>query len=180
VPSGDDEILYLRAIEVRAREIVERAREEGWLSHEADPGDTTPLQRAVNDLAGILLHYHFDGDGCLDKLPRCGLGGAAIIGLGPAAGDPLADYDGLCARLGVEPRPEGWALWHTWDAKHRAHTLVTTRIVTTEGLLMNWSHGISVYPTVADRADIAAVVRGWQGPIILSPDHARELGLGGK
>jgi hypothetical protein len=65
VLSGDDEILYLRAIEVRARRIVECAGEEGWLSDEGDAGDKTPSQRAVNDLAGILLHYHFDGDGCL-------------------------------------------------------------------------------------------------------------------
>jgi hypothetical protein len=70
VLSDDDEIRYLRAVELRAREIVERANDEGWLSYAPDPDDATSLRRAVSQLAGILRHYHFDGDGCLDDL-RC-------------------------------------------------------------------------------------------------------------
>ncbi|MDX6741941.1 hypothetical protein [Actinocorallia sp. A-T 12471] len=173
-----DELDYLRGIELLARELVTRAGEEGRLSHGPEPDDATPLQRTINKIASSVRHYHFEGDGCLEDRPGIGLGGAALITPGSLLG-PAGTYERLCRLLGVAPRAEGWALWHTWDNKQRAHTLVTTRLATTEGLLENWSRGISSYPAAPERAHIAAVVRGWRGPIILSPDHARDLDLGG-
>lgn len=174
-----DESDYQRRVELLARELISRAHDEGWLSDEHDAGDATPLQRAVAEIAKTLRHYHFEGDGCLEERPHIGLGGAALIRPNSQLGDQEDDYAELCARLGVEARAEGWALWHTWDDKQRAHTVVTTCIVTTEELLSNWSRRISVYPARPDRAQVVAVVRGWTGPIIVSPDHARDLGLGG-
>lgn len=56
---------YLRRVEVLAHQIVERAADEAWHRLDAEPPDATPLQRAVNELARVLRHVHFDGDGCL-------------------------------------------------------------------------------------------------------------------
>ncbi|WP_155884523.1 hypothetical protein [Actinomadura flavalba] len=170
-----DEWDYLRGLELLARELVARADDEGWLSYEPGPDDATPLQRTISKIAKSARHYHFEGDGCLDEdRPFISLGGAALIRpeslLGPI-------YEQLCQLLGVAPRSEGWALWYSWDNRQRAHTLVTNRIATTEGLLENWSRGISTNPTAPDPAHITAVVRGWRGPVILSPDHARVLDL---
>jgi hypothetical protein len=104
-----------------------------------------------------------------------------LIGPGLQPGEPAEDYVELCSRFGVEARAEGWALWHTWDGRQRGQqlTLVTTCLRATEGLLSNWSRRISIYPVIPDRAQIVAVVRGWVGPSVLSPDQARDLGLGG-
>lgn len=122
-----DEFDYLRRVEMLARELVERAHDEGWLSYAGDPDDATPLQRMVNELARTLRHYHFEGDGCIDERPAYRIGGAGLI-------RPDSDaYTEMCSRLGVEARAEGWALWHTWDNEQQAHTLVTTCIATTEG-----------------------------------------------
>ncbi|MFD9944877.1 hypothetical protein ACFWYW_39425 [Nonomuraea sp. NPDC059023] len=170
-----DEWDYLRCLELLARELVAQANEEGWLSYEPDPDGATSLQRTINKIARSVRHYHFEGDGCLEDQPTMSLGGAALI----TPELTTNGYNQLCQRLGVAARPEGWALWHTWDNEQRAHTLVTTRLATTHGMLANWSRGISTYPAAPDRAHIAAVVRGWTGPVILSPDHARDLGLGG-
>jgi hypothetical protein len=173
VSSDLDEFDYLRRVEMLARELVERAHDEGWLSYAGDPDDATPLQRMVNELARTLRHYHFEGDGCIDERPACRIGGAGLI-------RPDSDaYTEMCSRLGVEARAEGWALWHTWDNEQQAHTLVTTCIATTEGLLANWARGISVLPSKPDRAQVIAVVRGWTDPVVLFPDHARDVGLGG-
>jgi hypothetical protein len=70
-------------------------------------------------------------------------------------------------------------LWHTWDNEQQAHTLVTTCIATTEGLLANWARGINVLPSKLDRGQVIAVVRAWTDQIVLSPDHAHDVGLGG-
>ncbi|MFV2173497.1 hypothetical protein ACFHW2_25045 [Actinomadura sp. LOL_016] len=121
-----------------------------------------------------MRHYHFEGDGCLDDRPLLPMAGAALI----RPGRP-ADYPDLCARLGVAPRAEGWALWHTWDREQYPHTLVTTCIAGTEGLLMNWTRGIDVRPEVPMRAQMVAVIRDWTGPFVASPEHVRRIGLGG-
>lgn len=80
----------------------------------------------------------------------------------------------------VAARAEDWALWHTWDNRHQPHTLVTTCIATTEGLLENWARGISVLPARPDRSQLVAVVRERASMVVLSPDHARESGLAGQ
>lgn len=167
-----DEHEYLRRLDLLARELIDRADDEGWLSYLPDPESATPLQRTVNEIARSVLHYHFEGDGCVDERPLMRLGGAALI-------RPSDFYADICALLGVETRPEGWALWHTWDTKGRATTLVTTCLTTTEGLLSNWARRIRVNPATPDRAQIAAVVRGWCGPVVYSPDHTDRLGLSG-
>ncbi|MFI7057612.1 hypothetical protein ACWDOR_37095 [Streptosporangium canum] len=169
-----DELDYLRRVELLARDLVERAFGEGMLSCSPDPDDANPLHRAIDELARTLRHYHFDGDGCVDDRPLYRIAGAGLI-------RPDSDsYAELCVRLGVQARAEGWALWHTWDNRHQPHTLVTTCIATTEGLLENWARGISVLPAKPDRSQLVAVVREWAGPVVLSPDHAREIGIAGQ
>ncbi|WP_433361445.1 hypothetical protein ACQPZX_28490 [Actinoplanes sp. CA-142083] len=167
---------YLRQIELLARDVVDAAYEEGWLSYEADPEDAGVVRRAVNELGRMLRHRHFGGDGCLpEERPLLHLGGAALIT--PDLGD---NYRAGCARLGVAEREEGWALWHTWDDRARAHTMVTTAIETTRALLDGWARGEDVHPGQPRRAQVAAVVRGWVGPVTLSPSHATTIGLGGR
>lgn len=168
---------YLRHIELLAVDVVQAALEEGWPVYGPDPTEATPLQRAVNQLACHIRHWHFEGDGCVDDgRPLLHLGGAALIS--PGRTEPEQDgYRAGCARLGVEARAEGWALWYSWDEKARAHTMVTTALGTTQALLDNWSRGRDVHPAQPLRAQIAAVARGWLGPVILSPSHATRVGL---
>jgi hypothetical protein len=175
-PSEQD---YLRQIELLARDVVDAAGGEGWQIYEPDPADATPLQRAINELARTIQHWHFRGDGCVDDAPILHLGGAAVLMPGNTS-EQRDFYRNGCAHLGVEDRDEGWALWHTWDEKARAHTLVTTAIDTTHALLDNWSHGRDVHPAQPPRAQIVAVVRRWVGPMTLSPSHATTIGLGGR
>ncbi|MER7281496.1 hypothetical protein ABT369_44370 [Dactylosporangium sp. NPDC000244] len=53
-------------------------------------------------------------------------------------------------------------------------------LATTQGLLDNWSRGRDLHPVQPHRAQVAAVVRGWTQPIVLSPSHATAIGLGGR
>lgn len=162
---------YLRQIELLARDVVHAAQ---------DPASATALQEAVDDLARTLRHRHFDGDGCVDDgRPVLHLGGAALLTPGTTAGRN-DNYRAGCSRLGVAERPDGWALWYTWDDQQRAHTMVTTALETTRELLEQWSQGRDVHPAQPWRAQIAAVVRGWVGPVTLSPSHAARTGLGGR
>ncbi|WP_412736337.1 hypothetical protein [Krasilnikovia sp. MM14-A1259] len=171
---------YLQQIELLARDVVRAAKDEGWVSYDADPAEASALQRAVNEVARRLRHWHFNGDGCLeDDRPLLHLGGAGVITPGDNP-ERQENYRTGCARLGVDVRDEGWALWYSWDDKARAHTIVTTALDTTHALLDNWSHGRDIHPAQPDRAQIAAVVRGWVGPITLSPSHATTIGLGGR
>jgi hypothetical protein len=71
-------------------------------------------------------------------------------------------------------------LWYTREERARAHTIVTTALDTTRALLDNWSRGRDVHPAQPLRAQIAAVVRGWVGPVVLSPSHADAVGLTGR
>jgi hypothetical protein len=175
-PSDSD---YLRQLQLLARDVVHAAQDEGWHTFGPDPDDATALHRAVNELSRHLRRPHFDGDGCIEDRPLQHLGGAALISPGT---DPAqqASYLAGCNRLGVEPRDEGWALWYTWDDKARAHTIVTTALDTTRALLQSWSTGHDLHPAQPLRAQIAAVVRGWPGPVILSPGHATTIGLKGR
>jgi hypothetical protein len=170
---------YLRQIELLALDVVAAAREEGWQTYGDDPADATRVQRSVNELARVLRHHHFEGDGCVEEDQRIlRLGGAAL--LEPGGTESRQDsYRAGCARLGVDARDEGWALWYTWDDQERAHTMVTTVLETTRGLLENWARGRDVHPVQPRRSQIRVVVRGWVGPITLSPGHAGTNGLGG-
>lgn len=169
----DDE--YLRQIEILAREVVDAASSEGWLSYQPDPAEATPLQKAVNELARRIRHWHFQGDGCVDDSPLLHLAGANLF-----RPDDDYYYAWGCARLGISERPEGWALWFTWDDKSRPSTLVTTALETTKALLENWARGIDVHPAQLSKSQIAAVHSGWIGPRVLSPSHADTRGLGGR
>jgi hypothetical protein len=170
---------YLHQVELLARDVVHAAAEEGWLTVGPDPPEATTVHRAVNELARALKHWHFDGDGCLDPdRPTLRLGGAAVITPGQSAAQQ-DNYRTGCTRLSVTDRPDGWALWHTWDDHRRPCTIVTTALDTTQALLDAWSHGRDVHPVKPRRAQIAAVVAGWVGPITLSPGHAANVGLGG-
>jgi hypothetical protein len=62
--SSDEE--YQMAVERLAKEVVERASDEGWLMFLPDDADQTPLQRSINELARNLRDVHPHGDGCLD------------------------------------------------------------------------------------------------------------------
>ncbi|GAA2349403.1 hypothetical protein [Dactylosporangium salmoneum] len=57
---------------------------------------------------------------------------------------------------------------------------MTTALATTQGLLDNWSRGLDIHPVRPYRTQIAAVVRGWAQPIVLSPSHATTIGVGGR
>ncbi|MFB6396189.1 hypothetical protein [Polymorphospora lycopeni] len=167
---------YLRQIELLANGVVNRALDEGWLSFAPDPDDATPLHRAVNELARQLRHYHFEDDGCVDPdAPLVSLAGALLVR--PNSVMSEQEYTDICERLGVEARPQGWALWHTWDKKGRRITMVTTRISTTEGMLLVWSKGSHLMPAKPPRAAVAATVKGWLGPAVRSPDYAAETGV---
>ncbi|MFF5044542.1 hypothetical protein [Streptomyces nigra] len=110
------ELDHLREVERLARAVVAAAGGEGWLSYAPDPDDTTGLQRAVNALARSIRHYHFPGDGCAeeDERPVLKLAGVAVLRPDAMPTGWTETYEDGCGRLGVEPRPEGWALWNTW------------------------------------------------------------------
>ncbi|GGL48382.1 hypothetical protein [Planomonospora parontospora] len=168
---------YLRHIEHLARKIVNAASAEGWLTYADDPAEATPLQRMVNETARQLRHYHFDGDGCLDEeRPFLRLAGAVL--LQPQA-VPLGmeeSYPEICARLGVEARPEGWAIWNTWAADGQSLSMILADSGGTEGLLMNWARGIEIYPLTPLSAQVVLTRQGWLTPMTLSPRSARRLG----
>ncbi|KUO21790.1 hypothetical protein [Streptomyces dysideae] len=174
---------YLREIERLAHRVTVEAADEGWLSFEpsAEPDDATPLRCSVNALARALHRYHFDGDGCVEQgRSPVRLVGATVLKPGrmPAGTDDT--YDEVCARLGVPPRPEGWALWNTWGDGDLKVTMVVSAVGTTEGLLENWSRGRAVDPATPLPSQIALVRRGWTGPMTFSPRGVRRLGLDGQ
>lgn len=176
VPHTDPtEAEYLRQVELLANDVANRALDEGWLSFAPDPDDATPLQRAVNALARELRHYHFEDDGCVDPdAPLINLAGALVIAPTSALG--AQRYADICARLGVEARPQGWALWHSRDERGQRITLVTSKIETTEGMLLAWSKGRDLRPARPARAAVAATVTGWLGPAVRSPGYAARAG----
>ncbi|MER5321944.1 hypothetical protein [Streptosporangium roseum] len=168
---------YLRHLEHLAREIVSAAHGEGWITYGDDPEGVTPLQRSVNEMARQIRHYHFDSDGCLDpELPILKLAGVVV--LQPHA-LPLGmdeTYNEICARLGVEARPEGWAIWNTWAEDGRSISIILVDSDATEGILMNWMRGIEVYPVTPLPAQVTLTRQGWVAPMTLSPFSARKLG----
>ncbi|MFI9325211.1 hypothetical protein ACIGXI_36305 [Kitasatospora aureofaciens] len=175
------ELDYLREIERLAYRVTVEASNEDWLSFEPDPDDATPLQRSVNALARVLRSYHFDGDGCVDEdRPLVRLVGATALKPGAMPAGVDENYEDACTRIGVDPRPEGWALWNTWDDEDRPVTMVVTAVETTEGLFDNWSHGRALDPVTPLPSQIALVRRGWIGPMTFSPRGVSHTGRGGQ
>lgn len=175
------ELDYLREIERLANRVGVEASDEGWLSFQADPEESTPLQRSVNALARALRRYHFKGDGCTEEdRPLIRLVGASV--LKPAAMPAGVDegYEEVCARIGVEPRSEGWALWNTWSDGELKVTMVVSAVETTEGLLQNWSRGRAVDPVAPLPSQVALIRQGWTAPMTFSPRGVSRTGLGGQ
>lgn len=177
MPDADDsEREYLRQVELLAQDVFSRALDEEWLSLDPDPNDATPLQRAINALARCLRVYHFEDDGCVDPdVPLVNVAGALVVS--PVTISNKKRYGEICTRLGVEARPIGWALWQTWNERGKAITLVTTKISTTEGMLLAWSKGHDMMPAKPLPAAVAATVQGWFGPAIMSPGYAARAGI---
>ncbi|MFE7563715.1 hypothetical protein [Kitasatospora sp. NPDC057500] len=178
-PEPFDESDYLREIERLARHVIAEVPDEG-LTHGPDPQDATPFQRSLNALARAVRHYHFEGDGCMeDDRPLLRLAAAAVLKPDAMPAGTDEDYGQMCARFGVEPRPEGWALWHTWGGGEQV-TMVVTAVATTEGLFRNWSLGREFDPVTPLPSQVALVHRGWSGPMTLAPRGARRVGCEGR
>jgi hypothetical protein len=174
---------YLRQIERLARSVVDAASGEDWLTYSDNPVGVTGLQHMVNLLARAIRRYHFAGDGCLeDEANRPEVRLVGVLILRPHAMPAGVDetYEQMCLRLGVEPRPDGWALWNTWGENGQAATMVVTDVSATEGLLANWAHGISIYPVAPLPAQIELVRQGWVEPMTFSPRAVRYMGLAGQ
>jgi hypothetical protein len=172
---------YLREIERLANRVKVEAMSEGWLSYQEDPEDATAFQRSVNALARALRHYHFEGDGCLEEdRPLVRLVGASVLKPGAMPAGVGEEYEEVCARIGVEPRPEGWALWNTWSDGELKVTMVVTAVETTEGLFENWSRARALDPVSPLPSQIALIRHGWIGPMTFSPRGVSRTGLGGR
>lgn len=175
------ELDYLREIERLAKAVTSAAAGEPWYA--TGTGGEGPLQRSVNALGRALRQYHFPLDGCLEEeaeRPEVPLAAVAVIR--PEAMPIAIDetYPQACARLGVEARPEGWALWNTWADGDAKVTMVVSAVDTTEGLLTNWAKGRNLLPVMPLPSQIAQVHAGWTGWVsIFSPYGRRKLGLNG-
>ncbi|MCX5407313.1 hypothetical protein OHA37_26040 [Streptomyces sp. NBC_00335] len=167
------ELDHLREIERLAHRVV--AESSGTEFPE-------PFRRELDALSRTLRSHHFEGDGCTEEdRPRIRLVGACLLrpGLVPAGTDE--SYEEMCARLAVEPRPEGWALWHTWaDGSELRVTMVVTAVGTTEGLFENWARGRSFDPVTPLPSQVVRVLQGWIGPVTFSPRGVGHTGLGGR
>ncbi|MFF2953743.1 hypothetical protein ACFVVU_20675 [Kitasatospora sp. NPDC057965] len=173
------ELDYLREIERLAHDVTVEASAEDRLSYAEDPPDATPFQRSVNALARAVRSYHFEGDGCVEDRPLLKLAAAAVLKPGAMPAGAEEDYEQACARFGVEPRPEGWALWHTWGEGGLQVTMVVSAVGTTEGLFRNWSLGRELDPVTPLPSQIALVHHGWTGPMTFAPRGHRRFGLTG-
>ncbi|MET8984645.1 hypothetical protein ABZW49_04275 [Nonomuraea wenchangensis] len=168
---------YLRHIEHLARELVNAAADEGWLTCDGQLMHLTPLQRAVTEMARQIRHYHFDGDGCINpELPPMKLAGTLVLKPDAVPLGMEGTYAEICARLGVEPRLEGWAIWNTWAADGQPISIIMVDLDGTEGVLMNWTRGIEVYPVTPVPAQVVLTRQGWVKPMTLSPFSVRKLG----
>ncbi|MFF7454437.1 hypothetical protein [Kitasatospora sp. NPDC008115] len=179
-PEQFHELDYLREIERLAHRLIVEASAEDRITYEPDPPDATPFQRSLNALAQAVRCYHFEGDGCVDgDRPLLRLAAAAVLKPDAMPAGTDEDYEQMCARFGVEPRPEGWALWHTWGGGEQV-TMVVSAVATTEGLFRNWSLGRELDPVTPLPSQVALVHRGWSGPMTLAPRGVRRVGCEGR
>ncbi|MEU1196823.1 hypothetical protein ABZ446_11435 [Streptomyces sp. NPDC005813] len=177
------ELDHLREVERLANAVTNAAAAEGWLSFAPERQEATSLQRAVNQLARGLRHYHFPGDRCLDEdddRPTVKLAGVVLLRPSAMPTGMEETYQEACARLGVEPRPEGWALWNTWGEGGIQVTMIVSAVDTTVGLLENWARSKIVYPVTPVPSQIVQIRQGWAGPMTFSPLGAKKLGLTGQ
>ncbi|MEU8845608.1 hypothetical protein AB0C70_05060 [Streptomyces sp. NPDC048564] len=117
----------------------------------------------MNALARALRHHHFSGDGCLEEdRPSVRLVGATVLKPGIMPAGVEESYEEVCARIGVEPRPEGWALWNTWSDGDLKVTMVVAAVETTEGLFASWARGRPVDPVTPPPSHVALI--GTDGP----------------
>ena len=139
----------------------------------------SPFQRSVYELVKKVRWWHFADDGCIKEpdRPLMMLGGVLLIGPDIMPDGWKTDYATLCKKLGISARDEGWALWCTWDKRGRAYTLVTSNLETTRGILNNWSRGRDIHPLRPEQGQVAATIRGWHWPVIISPGRAAQLEL---
>lgn len=178
---------YLRQLELLARAVVSAAFDEGLLADGDVPEDASRLQRAVNELDRTIRRYHFEGDGCLDEeadRPLIKLEGVVILRPEAMPHGMGSTYQEICAQLGVEVRPEGWAVWNTWGKDRQSKdrqpvSVILTDLAGTEGVLLNWARGISAYPVVPVPSQIVMVRQGWIEPMTLSPGARRRLDING-
>ncbi|GAA4983777.1 hypothetical protein HD597_009495 [Nonomuraea thailandensis] len=178
LPAGLSETEYLRHIELLARDVIHAANEEGWLTYDREATAATPLHRAVNELARQIRHHHFSGDGCLeDDLPLMRLAGIVLLHPKAIPPDMEGTYEEICARLGVPPAADGWAVWNAWAHDRQPISIVLADTDGTEGILVNWAHGIEVYPAAPLPAQVVLTRQGWITPMTLSPLSARKLGV---
>lgn len=180
----EDELGYLRQIELLAMQVAGNAFDEEFMAPGAGEGGPdllamSPFQRAVYEMVRKVRWWHFPEDGCIKEPDRSlmTLGGVLLIGPDIMPERWNTDYAALCKKFGVPARDEGWALWCTWDKRGRAYTLVTSNLKTTRGILNNWSRGRDIHPLRPEQGQVAATIRGWHGPIIVSPGRAAQLEL---
>lgn len=176
------ELDHLREIERLARAVVSAAAGEQWYAGGAE--DEGPLPRSVTALSRALLHYHFPLDGCLEEeaeRPQVPLAAVAVIRPDAMPIGTDETYPHACARLGVEARPEGWALWETWVHGNAKVTMVVSAVDTAEGLLADWAKDRDLLPVMPLPSQIAQVHAGRTGwTSIFSPYGKRKLGLDGQ
>lgn len=112
--------------------------------------------------------------------PLVCLVGASVLKPGAMPAGVEEAYEEVCARIGVDPRPEGWALWNTWSDGDLKVTMVVSAVETTEGLFENWARGRALDPVSPLPSQIALVRQGWIGPTTFSPRGVKRTGLGGR
>ncbi|MFG1810443.1 hypothetical protein [Streptomyces sp. NPDC049040] len=172
---------YLLEIERLAHRVILEASGEGWLSYQQESESASPLRRSVNALARALRCHHFDGDGCVEEdRTVVRLAGATVLRPGTMPAGVDESYEEVCARIGVEARPEGWALWNTWDEGGLQVAMVVSAVETTDGLFENWSRGRALDPVTPLPSQVALVRQGWIGPMTFSPRGVSRTGRGGQ
>lgn len=70
---------YLTRVEWLAKNVIEQAAVEGWLTYLPEDDDETPLRRSINALARALRFTHDADDGCA---PSSGSGQQSEKGTG--------------------------------------------------------------------------------------------------
>lgn len=83
----------------------------------------------------------------------------------------IDDYATVCRDLGVEPRPEGWALWFGVDASGATFTVFTRHVHPTEAALSQWREDCFSDLPVLGEDDLVDLREGWVTPCEPNPEH---------